>query len=324
MRRADTKKPSIHLWLYNHSLHGVSDQVSFFVKCFHQHGYRVTLGRRPHPLSLNVVIERFSYRDKDVLLDFCRSTRKRVAVIMTEHLDFEHGQVFFHGEPLGSASDYMPPGTVMSRVTNLLECLPYIRCFFVLGDLPELRNISVMLPGVEVRAIPFPRLEDVPFAGSGRAEPNNDFVFTGGMTNYRSEILNSLTAGCVSVVNPNSYLSRCRRNALNLTSKLILNIPQWEGWRWLSLMRIIAGLQVGRATVSVGTRDTSRIASCCTQIDLPRKDWIGELGQCAATWKALYVRDIDSYVQMAKTFREQHPFPHDVLEYWSITDRVYY
>lgn len=317
------KKPSIHLWLYNHFLYGVSDQISFFVQCFQQHGYRVSLGRRPHPLSLNVVIENFSYRDKDVLLEFCRSTRKRIAVIMTEHVDFEHGQVFFHGAPLGSENDYMHPATVMSRVTNLLECLPYIRSLFVLGDLPELRNISVMLPGLEVRAIPFPRLDDVAFTGgSVAAEPINNFVFTGGMTDYRRKVLNVLKKGCLSVVNPNGYLSRRRRNALNLSSKLILNIPQREGWRWLSLMRIVAGLQVGRPTVSVGTSDTSQIASCCTQVDVPRKDWIGELGQCVANWRSLYLRDIESYSLMAKAFEEEHPFPHDVLEYWSITDRV--
>ena len=324
MLNAVKKKPSIHLWLYNHLLYGVSDQISFFVQCFQQHGYRVSLGRRPHPLSLNVVIEKFSHRDKDVLMEFCRSTRKRVAVIMTEHVDFEHGQVLFHGTPLGTENDYMHPVTAMARVTNLLECLPSIRCLFVLGDLPELRNISGMLPGLAVRTIPFPRLEDVSFSGAiSSADPRNDFVFTGGMTDYRRDVLNVLTTGCLSVVNPNGYLSRRRRNALNLTSKLILNIPQREEWPWLSLMRIVAGLQVGRATVSVGTSDISQIASCCTQVDAPRKDWIGELGQCVADWRSLYVRDIESYSTMAKAFGEKHPFPHDVLEYWSITDRVY-
>ncbi len=325
MLNAVKKKPKIHLWLYNHLLSGVSDQISFFVQCFQQHGYCVSLGRRPHPSSLNVVIEKFSHRDKDVLMEFCRSTRKRVAVIMTEHVDFEHGQVLFHGAPLGTENDYLHPVTAMARVTNLLECLPSIRCFFVLGDLPELRNISDMLPGLEVRAIPFPMLKDPSLANGFRTEdPQNDFVFTGGMTEYRSNVLDVLTAGCVSVVNPNDYLSRRRRNNLNLTSKVILNIPQREGWRWLSLMRIIAGLQVGRATVSVGTCDTSQIASCCTQVDVPRKDWIGELSQCVANWRSLYVRDIESYSKMAKVFGEKHPFPHDVLEYWSITDRVYY
>jgi len=317
------KKPGIHLWVYNHPMAGITDQVSFFIMAFQQHGYRVTLGRRPHQSSLNVIIENFSPQSRDVLWEFCQSSKKRVAIIMTEHLDFEHGQIFFHGTPLGSENDYMHPATMLSRVKHLLESLPYIRGIFVLGDLPELRNISTMLPGLEVRAIPFPRFDDVAFTSVDIAsEPINDFVFTGVKTGYRGKILKLLTTPCFSVAYPNAFVSRRRRNALNRSSKLILNIPQREGWQWLSLMRIVAGLQVGRATVSVGTSDTSQIASCCTQVDVHKKDWIGELRQCVANWKSLYFRDIESYSLMAKAFEEEHPFPHDVLEYWSITDRV--
>ncbi len=318
------KRPRIHLWLYNHFLFGVSDQISFFVRGFQQHGYRVSLGRRPHPSCLNVVIENFSFRTRDVLLEFCRSTRKRVAVIMTEHLDFEQGQVFFHGAPLGSKNDYIHRVTVLARVKHLLECLPHIRCFFVLGDLPELKNISTMLPGLEVRSIPFPRLEsDENTDISLSTKSLSDFVFTGGITNYREKILNLLAGECVSVVYPNSYVSRRRRNTLNQSSKLILNIPQREGWRWLSLMRIVAGLQVGRATISLGTHDTSRISSSCTQVDVQKKGWISDLHQYIADWRLLYNRDIERYSVMAQAFEDEHPFPHDVLEYWSITDKIF-
>ncbi len=319
------KKPGIHLWVYNHPMVGISDQVSFFIMAFQQHGYTVTLGRRPHQSSLNVVIENFSPQSRDVLWEFCQSSKKRVVVIMTEHLDFEHGQIFFHGFPLGSENDYMHPATVLTRVKHLLESLPYIRGIFVLGDLPELRNISAMLPGLEVRAIPFPSLESVTIPGVDIAsEPTNDLVFTGVETGFRGKVLKLLTTQCFSVAYPNSLVSRCRRNALNRSSKLILNIPQREGWQWLSLMRIVAGLQAGRATISVGTQDTSQIASCCTQLDLRRDEWIRELQQCVADWRSLYLRDIESYSLMAKAFEEEHPFPHDVLEYWSITDRVSY
>ena len=288
-----------------------------------QHGYKVSLGRRPHASALNVVIENFSPQNRDVLLEFCRSTRKRVAVIMTEHLDFEHGQVFFHGIPLGSKNDYMNRLTVLGRVKHLIECLPYIRCFFVLGDLPELRNISTMLPGLEVRSIPFPRLDSRLFSDRNAPfEPNHDFVFTGGMTGYRENVINSLLAQSVSVVCPTYYISRRRRNSLNRSCKIVLNIPQRDGWRWLSLMRIVAGLQVGRATISLGTQDISRISSSCTQVDIRRNGWIGELQQCVGDWKELFFQNSKAYSLMVEAFEEEHPFPHDILEYWSLTDRV--
>lgn len=317
-------KPRVHLWLYNVPFHGVSEQVSFVVMALRQHGYAVSVGRRPSRSSLNIVIENFAPDTRDVLIEFCKSSRKRIAVIMTEHVDFVHGQVIFHGVPLGSNNDYMHPDTMLIRIRYLLECMPYIRCLFVLGDLPELRNISVMLPGLDVRSIPFPYLDKVGSKGSRdrNTEAVVDLVFTGAMTGYRKEILNRLEAGSLSIVLLHNFVSRRRRNMLNRTAKVILNIPQRANWRWLSLMRIIAGLQTSCPTISIGTNDTSRIASCCTQLDIAKSDWIGELRQLVANWKSLYLRDIENYSIMAKAFEEAHPFPHDLFECWSITDRV--
>jgi len=315
------RKPQVHLWLYNHPFCTISDQVCFAFIALRQYGYRVSVGRRPSLSSLNVVIENFSSQTRDVLVEFCKSSRKRVAVIMTEHVDFEHGQIFFHGAPLGSANDYMHPATMQARIRHLLECLPYIRCFLVLGDLPELRNISIMLPGLDVRAIPFPNVDRVAHRKTGNsAEIMNDFVFTGNMTAYRTQLLTRLQTIGLSVVYPQTLLSRKRRNTMNRTAKVILNIPQRSGWRWLSLMRIIAGLQTGRPTISLGTSDASRIASCCTQLDINTPDWISGVQQLVVDWKSLYLRDIENYAVMAKAFEQEYPFPHDVFEFWSVTD----
>ncbi|MDC8448512.1 MAG: hypothetical protein LV473_09150 [Nitrospira sp.] len=316
--------PPIHLWIYNHPFSGISDQVVFFVTALKQRGYAVSVGRQPRLSSLNVIIEGFSVRsNRDVLMEFCRSSKKRVAVIMTEHVDIENGQILFHGAPLGSANDYMPPATILARLKHLLECLSYIRCFFVLGDLPELRNISTMLPGLDVRTIPFPALDSGPQEAGASGDTAHDLVFTGVMTEYRARLLALLEGAGLSVACPRKFLSKNRRNAMNQLGKIIVNIPQREGWPWLSLMRIIAGLQTGRATISLGTQDVSRIASCCTQLDIREPDWMSTVKHSVHDWKEMYVRDFANYSIMAKKFEEEKPFPHDVFEYWSITDRVY-
>jgi|CXWL01.1.fsa_nt_gi hypothetical protein len=316
--------PTIHLWVYNHSFVGIGDQVSFAVMAFRQHGYPVSVGRQPRHSSLNVVIEGFSSENsRDVLVEFCRSSRKRVAMIMTEHIDVEHRRIFFHGAPLGSENDYMHPAAILARIKHLLECIPYLRSFFVLGDLPELRNISTMLPGLDVRAIPFPHLDGFSSKDTDRCcEPVNDIVFTGAMTEYRFKLLALLEAGRLSVACPRGFVSRNRRNAMNRSAKVIVNIPQREGWQWLSLMRIVAGLQTGQTTISLGTSDTSKIASCCTQMDIRKQDWISELKQCVDDSKSLFYRNAMNYSVMAKKFEQERPFPHDVFEYWAITDRV--
>jgi hypothetical protein len=246
-------------------------------------------------------------------------------MIMTEHIDVEHGQILVHGAPLGSENDYMHPATILARIKHLLECAPYIRCFFVLGDLPELRNMSTLLPGLDVRAIPFPQLESVSSNNFDKSsKPVNDLVFTGAMTEYRAKLLALLEAGGLSVASPHGFVSRNRRNAMNRSAKVIVNIPQREGWQWLSLMRIVAGLQTGQATISLGIGDASQIASCCTQLDIRKQDWLCEVKQCVSDWKSLYYRDAVNYSLMAKKFEEERPFPHDVFEYWSATDRVCY
>ena len=93
-------KPPIRLWIYNHPFVGIADQVEFFVAALKQTGYEVTVGSQPREDALNVVIENFSEEGRDTLILFCRSTGKKVAVIMTEHLDFKSGQLFIHGDPL--------------------------------------------------------------------------------------------------------------------------------------------------------------------------------------------------------------------------------
>jgi hypothetical protein len=316
-------KPPIHLWIYNHPFTGISDQVEFFIAAFRQQGYLVSIGRQPSESSLNVVIENFSSHSRDVLINFCKSKMKRVAVIMTEHLDFENGQIFIHGDPLWSENDYMHPATQVSRIRYLIDCLPYIRCFLVLGDLPELRNLSSMLPGTSVRPIPFPRLDIVAnddADGSGLI--TNDLLFTGAVTDYRANILAFLKARDLSVACPQKLLSRKARDASNLSTRVILNIPQRANWRWLSLMRIVAGLRTGRATVSLGTNDSSRIALSCSQLDIGAEEWTDSLKNYIENWRDLYQRDYENYMSMASEFEQEKSFPHDLFEYWSITDRV--
>lgn len=316
-------KPPIHLWIYNHPFNGISDQVEFFISAFRQHGYAVSVGRQPSNSALNVVIENFSDQTIEILAAFCQSTRKKVSVIMTEHLDFESGEIFFHGNPILRDNDYMHPETQLNRIRYLLDCIPYIRCFLVLGDLPELRNMSAMLPGIDVRSIPFPMLDLISNNDTETSELiNNGLLFTGYMTEYRSNIFDLLQEYGFSVAYPNKFVPRKKRNAINRSSKLILNIPQRTDWRWLSLMRIINALRCGRATVSVGTHDDSKIAACTYQLDMSDQGWPDILTDYVENWSSLYQTAHENYTSMASEYEQLKGFPHDILEYWAITDQI--
>ena len=87
-------------------------------------------------------------------------------------------------------------------------------------------------------------------------------------------------------------------------------------------MRIIAALRCGRATVSLGTSDTSRIAACTYQLDIHRSGWEDDLKAHVADWAVAYGKMYDAYCQLALDFEQEQPFPHDMMEFWAITDRV--
>ncbi|UZE28334.1 hypothetical protein [Pseudomonas asplenii] len=315
-------RPPVHLWVYNHSFYGISDQVDFLVMALQQQGYPVSVGKRPSDSRLNIVIENFSESTRDTLIDFCEARGKRVAVIMTEHLDFVDNQILIHGDPLWNNNDYMHPAVQVARIQHLFECLPHICAFLMLGDLPQLINMDQLLPGVPVRAIGFPSLPKV--APDPTVSAQSDLLFTGAVTDYRGRMLDMLRGEGFSIACPERFVSRGQRDALNRSARLVLNIPQRLDWRWLSLMRIIAALRVGKVTVSLGTADTSQIAACCPQINLEQPDWLQVLRDHVEGTDALYVRMHTEYEAMAARFMLEHPFPHDLFDYWQMIDHVPY
>lgn len=314
-------QPGVHLWIYNHPFDGISDQVLFFVHALRQKGYRVSVGNTPDAYKLNVVIENFSAETGKTLRSFHEQTGKRVAVIMTEHLDFIGNRIFIHGDPLWTDNDYMHPGVQFDRVRCLMDCLPCIRCFFVLGDLPELKNFPLMIPGVPLRAIPFPALGERCLRDDpGMAEPVNDLLFTGVVTDFRKHLIALLRENRFRIEHPDRFISCSQRASLNRRSKINLNIPQRDSWPWLSLMRVIASLKSGRATVSIGTCDDSRIAACTYQLGLDSEDWPEKLKYYVAEWKSLYQNAWEAYGVMAESFETSVNFPHDMFDYWAMTD----
>jgi len=313
--------PSVHLWIYNHPFHGISDQIDYFLMIMRQNGYLVSIGREPRTDALNVVIENFSEVTSRTLIDFCHTSGKRVAVIMTEHLDFINGEIYIHGETLWNDNDYMNPVTQVTRIKNLMDCVQYIRCFFILGDLPELLNVNDMLPAVAVRTLPFPKLELI--SPDNLIQGDNltaDLAFTGYATKYRSVILKQLETE-MSVTSPGTFVSRRARDKFNRSARLALNIPQRKDWKWLSLMRILAALRCGRATISLGTSDGSKISACCTQLDINQIDWLEKLREYTFHWSTTYRLAYENYEAMAIAFEQEKPFPNDLFDYWAVTER---
>lgn len=309
------KLPTIHLWVYNHPLRGISDQVEFFFLIMRQHGYSVSMSRRPRRDSLNVVIENFSEQTSGELIEFCERTGKRVALIMTEHLDLIGRRLFIHGEPLWSENDYMHPVTQVARIKNFMDCVPYFTTIFTLGDLPKLDGASTMLPGLGVRSLPFPKLDRVNVATHS---PECDFVFTGALTAFREQLLQAVASSYL-VSYTKEFLPRKRRDQLSSTGRVVLNLPQRSSWKWVSLMRIIAALRCGRATVSIGTRDTSAASRCCIQLEA--EHFQHRIGNVRDGWRDAYEQAYNSYEIVRQEYLRSHGFPSGTFEYWAMFEQ---
>lgn len=317
----DSKNPPIHIWIYNHAFYGISDQIDFCVSAFRQNGYVVSVGRQPKVAALNLVLENFSDMTKDVLINFCQKHKKKVGVVMTEHMNFIDNEIIFHGAPIATDNDYMAGGTQVHRVENLLRSHESIRALFVLGDLPELKNISEMMKGIGVHSIPFPNIElNKSYLISDKNVKNYDVLFTGVNTKYRSQILNKIKNSKTTVYSPSGFVSRNRRNALNVDAKVVLNIPQSEKWNWISSMRVMAALRSGRAAASIGTTDNSMASAACVQLDIKDGHWVEVLKDYIGDWKQMYLDMFENYSSMAEDYSQTRGFPNGVFEYWAITD----
>lgn len=317
-------KPLIHIWTYNHPYYGIVDQIHFCLSAFSQNGYNITYGHYPRKNRLNVVIENFSAYTSKKLIEFCKSTKKRVVIIMTEHLDFDlsENKIRMHGSLLNVENDYMPTSVQRSRIHYFMDCLPYIHGIFVLGDLPELRNFDKILPGVMVETLAFPKLDFIKNTNTHQKMLKNDLLFTGNSTEYRKNILEILDQKKLQVKYPQKFVSQKKRDQLIKSSRIILNIPQRKDWHWLSLMRILASLRLGRGVISLGTQDTSKISSCCLQLDPYSDETVEQLRLRIGHWYSFYIDTYEAYILMMDEFRKNFAFPHKMIECWSTIDRL--
>jgi hypothetical protein len=319
----------VHLWVYNHPFLGISDQVEFFLLTMRQAGYPTTVSSQPRRDALNVVIENFSGATRDILIDYCESAGKKVAVIMTEHMDFLGDQIYFYRRKLfEGASDgachveYMHPVTRQRRVGNLLECLQHIRCFFTLGDLPQLQNINEMMPGVPVRSLPFPKLPvNLTSPMQGQEQASYDVVFTGFDTPYRRQLLKAVSKE-LALLRPPKFVSRRVRNQINRRGKIVLNIPQSRDWPWISTLRIFSALLCKRATVSLGALEEARISTCCRQLDPGSTDWMHRLKEYVNNANSEYEKAAMQYSQMAEQYLRENAFPYEIFECWGMLDQA--
>lgn len=258
-------KPKIRLWIFNNPIRGITDQLDFLRFSLQSAGYVVSISNHPAPDALNVLIENLNEKTYPELEKFCKATGKRVAVVMTEHVDFVDRGIYFHGLPFNIPTEYMHAMTRRVRLLHLLIAKQHLRAFFRLGDLPALIGLDDMFPGIPIATLPFPQIPVQDRALGVNANMTHDLVFTGALTSYRRHVLD-LLGQQFNILVADKQVSRRRRDAMTAQAKAVLNIPQDADWRWISSMRIMAAWRCGRPVVNVGLGMEGILGPCCLNV----------------------------------------------------------
>ncbi len=294
-------KPKINLCLFNNPRQGVLDQIWFAEALFRQQGYEFTCTTTLRPDCLNLVIENFVREDVSALESFSRAFGKQVGIIMTEHIDLESGSFTFGGAPLGDR-EYI--GNKKQRLFSLLAVTDFVFSYFTLGDLPELNSWERIVRTHRPYHLPYPGIGNV---RRPAAQPDYDIIFTGTMTPRRASILRQLRKRH-RLAQSEFFATEAERAALYTRAKVAVTIPQTEGWKWVSPMRVLFGLRNGVPTVDLGQDQTTafgRLVLGPTDID-----------DAVSNYQEVFEQQLKSYESFVRS-PDNGRFPLGVFDLWA-------
>lgn len=252
------------------------------------------------PDALNILQENFTDNSVEVVQTFCQRWRKRVAIVLTEHLEVKEGAVHFNFGPLNNGG---PPGNKSERFWSLCLLADHIFTFFTFGELPDLEAARVVFPASNMCALPYPHI----YVASRQRTPEYDIVFTGQIAAYRRKILTALSRRYRVIAVDISHTSEDDREKVHAQAKVAINIPQNEKWRLGSPMRTLYSLRQGLPMVQYGEADEtliSREVARGTSLEEAIEDPIG-------VWR----HQMDKYERMIVSPLNPR-FPRGLFEIW--------
>ena len=317
MPSSSVRFPPIRLWAQRSEAMFNADHYAFLRDSFTAAGYS-DFSISPHPRddALNLVIEYFPPHKRPVYWDYFQAKGKRIGIIMTEHIDWQDGNILFHGRPLDAEDNYLTNKSKYDRIKGIQSLLEVTACYLRLGELPELKNYPEIFPGPVLYPLPYPAINPVSRRQTGQAEGYDfDLAFVGFMTDYREEVTAQLKTH-FHVGAHRRTLSRHQRDAFHSRAKIVLNIPQRPDWLWPSPLRIYAALRAQRGTIHIGANPIGVSPKFCAV--MPPDE--GMLAKQLMDWienpTGFYKDCLDRYNKFIQS-EENGTFPHHIFEEWA-------
>lgn len=315
---------TVNLCIFNNPMAGITDQVFFLETSLRNRGYDVSISDRLRKDALNLTIENFrltsdNFNYVETIGTFCERFGKRIGFILTEHIERQGTQIIFNGMRV-TDTDATYIANRMRRFFGLLAQSQFAFGFFTLGSLPELHSFRDIFALHSLYRLPFPALDfpapPVPDVGRSagllRRDGDYDCIFTGAITPYRAKVLAGLRSR-FRILTSSLTGTEVEREALYRRAKIALNIPQDPSWGWISPMRIMFGLRVGRPTVHVGGTLQR------TEFDraIPLEE---DIAEAVADPAGLYAQQVTGYRQLAREGDAR--FPDHAFQLWALLENL--
>jgi len=285
----------------SHPVAMIGDQIASVTRALAWYGFRVQVSNELRDDALNIILEGFTRFAALYISDYCASRRKKIAVLMTEHIDLK-GRVLVNDVPLGDPNEYLP--NAYERLTNLVYVLPHVRLFLIVGHLPDRENMARVFRAIPIVNLPYIPIEvaSVPSFTSRRFE----LCFTGSLTKHREALIKALDRHfkCVCMFSNDTEV---RRQTIS-DSHFNLQIPQNSSWRYISPMRVIFALQAGAATLNITTFPDPVFDSIARRI--PPNECVAQIAQVLelSASEAL-AKSRSAYNDLARASIAQSPLP---------------
>ena len=314
----------IHLWINTSEVLASVEQWRFIAEAFQQAGFNhLSISRHFAPHALNLVLEFFPDYSRKKIAYYCNKYQKKIAVIMTEHIDVIDDEIFFYGLSLNNEHDerftqYMSSKqSVEDRLQGIIDVVPYTAFYCRLGHLPRLQNFTKIVGEKPVVTIPYPKLkiQDRSLAIL-QDTPLYDFCKIGYMSDWRLQQLAALRGKGNSVLSSRRKLTGRRRDGCFSHSKIVLNIPQWSNWNWLSPMRVLSAFRTKRPCLNIfdaafdgGGAENFSIAMSSEELLNGKADAILE------DWEGYFKNSLIAYENYIASSANP-PFPYQIFCEW--------
>jgi hypothetical protein len=248
-----------------------------------------------------VLIEYFDQKTLNKMNEYLlRNKNSKIIVVLTEHIDLIQDQLLFHGKSIHTDNDYMTPADKSLRIEGLLKTRFLVDFYITLFDLPELVGFDRLLPGKKVVRLSGYSIRKI----FNQTKPEYDFIFFGKLTDYRKDILEKLIKS-YSVRIESKFINEYELADLINKSSVVLNIPQDKDWKWLSIMRCLRSLNLGRPVINFSLTSIGNTNNFVESIAIDDALFYQKLDNHLLQSKKLFEKEVDLFNDGVNAFAYQ-------------------